>query len=66
MSVKTFIIKGRYKIKTKMGDRFEKFKKEIKAISKEAALEKVYSFIGSHHKIKRRSIKIKGVKEIGK
>lgn len=64
MSVKTFIIEGRYKIKTKMGKGFEKFKKEIKAISKEAALEKIHSFVGSHHGVKRRFIQIEKVKEV--
>lgn len=63
--MKTFSIKGKYRVKTKLGYKFEKFNKEIKSNSKKAAIEKLYSEIGSHHKVKRRFIEIEEVKEIG-
>ena len=39
------------------------FTKEIKALSKEQALERVYSELGSKHKVKRCLIRIEEVTE---
>jgi len=42
-----------------------KLTKEIRALRFEEALEKLYSDVGSHHKVKRRNIKIEGVEVYG-
>lgn len=41
-----------------------KFRKEIRALKPEDAIEQIYKDIGSKHRVKRFQIKIKGVKEI--
>lgn len=41
-----------------------KFVKEVRAIKIEHALEKLYSELGSRHKVKRHNIKIVNVEEI--
>ena len=60
MEVKTFRIEGKFR----MGDRLQKFCKEIKAIKKEHAIEYIYSVLGSRHKVKRYHIKIEKVEEV--
>lgn len=62
--IKTFLIKGKYRVKTDLGYKVEKFNKKVKANSKKAALEKVHSLIGSHHGVKRRFIHVKEVEEV--
>lgn len=42
----------------------QKFSKEVLGSSKEEAIERIYSELGSKHKIKRRFIKIEDVREI--
>jgi len=42
-----------------------KFRKEIRALKPEDAIEKVYKDLGSKHRAKRFQIKISEVKEIG-
>jgi len=42
-----------------------KFRKEIRALKPEDAVEKIYKDIGSRHRAKRFQIKITEVKEIG-
>jgi len=42
-----------------------KFAKEVRALSAEEAVEKVYNHFGSKHKLKRRQIKIARVYEVG-
>ncbi len=60
MDVKIFRVEGRFR----MGDEFNKFVKEIRAVKKEHAIEKIYSELGSKHKVKRFHIIIERVKEI--
>ncbi|MEO3992951.1 MAG: 50S ribosomal protein L18Ae [Desulfurococcaceae archaeon TW002] len=43
---------------------WQKFSLEVRALTKEEALEKVYSLMGSKHKLKRKHIKILDVVEI--
>lgn len=43
---------------------WQKFSLEVRALSREEALEKVYSLMGSKHKLKRKHIKILDVVEI--
>ena len=42
-----------------------KFRKEIRALKPEDAVEKIYKNLGSRHRAKRFQIKIREVKEIG-
>jgi len=45
-------------------DGWQPFKKVVEANSEKFAIEKVYSLIGSNHKIKRNLIKIKEIKKV--
>ena len=57
-------------MKFKIHGRFKKgrieqvFNKEISATRKELALERVYSHVGSNHKIKRSQVEIISVEEL--
>ena len=55
-----------YRISGKMRLQFEwaRFTKEIRALKKEHALEKLYSLLGSNHKVKRSMIVIEKIEEI--
>lgn len=61
-NAKTFRIKGKF---TKKG-REQIFSKEISALNEKLAWDKVYSLIGSNHKVKRNHIKILEVNEVKK
>lgn len=63
--VKTYRIEGFMLISQDKLPRWAKFRKEIRALSPEHALEKLYSEMGSRHKVKRANIKIVDIKEIG-
>jgi large subunit ribosomal protein LX len=43
---------------------WQKFKKVVEANNEKYALEKVYSLIGSNHKVQRHLIKIEDVKQV--
>ena len=43
---------------------WQKFRKVVEAHNEKFALEKVYSLLGSNHKVKRHLIKIKSIKAI--
>jgi len=58
--VKTFLIEGEMKI----GLFKQKFSKTVKALKPEHAVEKVYSLLGSNHKLKRDQITIKKIVEL--
>jgi large subunit ribosomal protein LX len=58
--VKIFKVKGRI---TKPNYRSE-FSKEIRAVTPEAASEKVYAEFGSHHRVIRAHVRIDSVQEI--
>ena len=55
-----FEISGEFK--TQNG--WQKFKKIVEAHNERFAIEKVYSLIGSNHKVKRHLIKIKSIKRV--
>ncbi|MHC1566532.1 MAG: 50S ribosomal protein L18Ae [Candidatus Syntropharchaeia archaeon] len=55
-----FQVKGEFKA----GKNWEKFTKEVDAHNEKFAIEKIYSTIGSKHRLKRNMIKIKEVKEV--
>ena len=59
--VKVFRVRGLMKYRT--GD-VQPFTIEVTALSEEQALEKVYSLLGSRHKLKRRNIKIQSIEEV--
>ncbi|RLF52800.1 MAG: 50S ribosomal protein L18a [Thermoplasmata archaeon] len=49
-----------------MGEIWQTFRKEIIGNSEEEAKERIYSILGSRHKVKRRMIKIESIEEIQK
>lgn len=58
--IKTYEIKGKFL----MGDKIRPFVKECRALSKEQAVEFIYSDIGSKHKTPRNKIKIEEIREV--
>lgn len=62
MKTKIFRIRGKFM----MGRKLQPFTKELKAIKKEDALEKIYSEFGSRHRASRNKIIIEEVTEISK
>jgi len=60
MDVKTFEVNGRMRLKNK----WIKFSIAVRALKPEHAIEKVYSNLGSRHKLKRFDIKIEEIKEM--
>lgn len=62
--VKIFKITGFMLIAQDRLPRWMKFTKEIRAIKVEHALERLYSELGSKHKVKRANIKVVDIVEI--
>jgi len=62
MRTKRFRIQGKFM----MGNAFQPFTKELKAINEEDIHEKIYSEFGSKHGINRNKIVIEDIKEISK
>lgn len=62
--VKTYRVNGAALFSPDRTRFWQKFSLEVRALSKEEALEKVYSLMGSKHKLKRKHIKILEVVEI--
>jgi len=60
LEVKNFRIEGKMLI----SGNWRKFRMEVRALRVEHALEKVYSELGSRHKLKRSHIKIDNVREV--
>lgn len=60
MKTKIFRIQGKFI----MGNSYQPFTKELKAISENDIREKIYSDFGSKHGIKRTKIIIQEIKEI--
>jgi large subunit ribosomal protein LX len=56
---KTFIITGKFL----MGDRLQKFQREVEARGEKRAREKIYQDMGSRHRVKRSRILIHTVEE---
>jgi len=57
-----FIVKGNFKA----GHKWETFTKKITTLNKNLASEKVFSLIGSEHRLRRSLIKISSVEEATK
>ncbi|NAZ26841.1 MAG: 50S ribosomal protein L18a [Thermogladius sp.] len=62
--VKIFKVTGRMLVSHDRYPTWQKFTKEVRALTKEQALEKVYSILGSNHKLRRKHIVVEEVKEI--
>ncbi len=62
--VKIFKVEGYMLISHDRYPTWQKFSKEVRALTKEQAIEHVYSVLGSNHKLRRKHIKIASVKEI--
>lgn len=56
---KTYVVKGRAKI----GIKWERFEKTVKAEKKERATDIAMSLLGGSHRVKRFQIKIESVEE---
>ncbi|MCX9085443.1 MAG: 50S ribosomal protein L18Ae [Candidatus Methanoperedens sp.] len=54
-----FIVKGTFKA----GKKYEPFTKKITTLNKNLASEKVFSLLGSEHRVKRSLVKITSVEE---
>ncbi len=48
----------------KNAERWQKFRKVVEAHNERFALEKVYSLLGSNHKVKRHLIRVESVKVV--
>jgi len=59
--VKTYRINGYMQLRS--GD-VERFSIEIRALSEQQALEKLYSVLGSRHKLKRGHIKVRKIEVV--
>lgn len=64
VNVKVYRIEGYMLISHDKNPTWQKFVKEVTAVKESDALEKVYSELGSNHKLRRRHIRIISIKEI--
>ncbi|MEB3756085.1 MAG: 50S ribosomal protein L18a [Desulfurococcales archaeon] len=62
--VKVFKIKGKMLLSHDKFPEWRNFTVEIRALNSKDAVEKVYSDLGSRHKLKRHHIKIEEIREI--
>lgn len=62
--VKVFRVSGRMMLSHDRFPEWRKFTVYVRALKKEHAIEKVYSDLGSRHKLKRYHIKIEEVREV--
>jgi large subunit ribosomal protein LX len=62
--IKIFAVKGKMMLSHDKFPEWKKFSLMIRATKKEHAIERVYSELGSKHKLKRYHIKIESVEEL--
>ncbi len=62
--VKIYRIEGYMLISHDRNPKWQVFRKEVLALRPEHALEKIYSELGSRHKLRRKHIRITRIKEI--
>jgi len=62
--VKVFLVEGRMLIRHDRMPEWWKFRKYVRALKPEHAVEKVLSELGSNHKVKRYHVKIERVVEV--
>lgn len=64
VTVKIYRVEGYMLISHDKNPTWQKFVKEVTAVKESDALEKVFSELGSNHKLRRKHIRITSVKEI--
>ncbi len=64
MEVKTYRVKGRMLLSHDKFPEWRSFNIEVRAVKEEDAVSRVYSELGSRHKLKRYNIKIESVEEV--
>mgnify|MGYP001772650592 CR=1 FL=1 len=64
MEVKTYRVTGYMLISHDRYPTWQRFTKDIRGVSEKEVLEKVYSILGSNHKVKRYHIRIERIEEI--
>ena len=62
--VKVYRVVGRMLVSHDRYPTWQKFTKEVRALTREQALEKVYSLLGSNHKLRRKHIVVEKIEEI--
>jgi len=62
--VKVFLVEGRMLIRHDRMPEWWKFRKYVRALKPEHAVEKILSELGSNHKVKRYHVKIERVVEV--
>ncbi len=63
--MKAFRVKGKFIMgKSIMSKNWQRFTKEVASLNEEEAKERVYSDLGSKHRVKRRNIKVEEIEEI--
>ena len=62
--VKVYLVEGRMLLSHDKFPEWRKFAIYVRALKPEHALERVYSELGSRHKLRRRHIKIDSVREV--
>lgn len=62
--VKIFLVEGEMLISHDRAPERRRFSMYIRALKPETAAEKVYSLLGSRHKLRRKHIKIHSIKEV--
>ncbi len=63
--MKVYKVKGKFRMGRRRTD-WQDFAKEVIGDNEESAREKIYSVLGSKHRVKRTNIKIRAVDEIEK
>lgn len=63
-SVRIFRVQGRMLLSHDSMPQWRKFTIDVRAVKREDALEKVYSELGSRHKLKRMHIRIERIEEV--
>ncbi|MEM1873441.1 MAG: 50S ribosomal protein L18Ae [Acidilobaceae archaeon] len=62
--VKTYLVEGRMLIGHDRNPEWRKFRRYVRALRPEDALEIVYSELGSRHKLKRSHIRVESIREV--
>jgi len=64
VEVKTYRVTGYMLISHDRYPTWQRFTKDVRGVSEKEVLEKVYSILGSNHKVKRYHIRIERIEEI--
>ncbi|MCY0868852.1 MAG: 50S ribosomal protein L18Ae [Desulfurococcus sp.] len=64
MEVKTYRVTGYMLVSHDKYPTWQKFTKELRGINEKEVLEKLYSILGSNHKLKRYHIRVERIEEI--